>query len=59
MVGDHTTTFAGTGERIEITHRAQSRDNFASGAMLAAAFIEKRRAEKSTGLFDMADVLGI
>ena len=59
VVGDHTTTFAGTGERIEITHRAQSRDNFASGAMLAAAVIEKRRAEKSTGLFDMADVLGI
>ena len=59
VVGDHTTTFAGIGERIEITHRAQSRDNFASGAMLAATFIEKRRAEKSTGLFDMADVLGI
>ena len=59
VVGDHTTTFAGTGERIEITHRAQSRDNFAAGAMLAAAFIEKQRVEKSTGLFDMADVLGI
>lgn len=59
VVGDHTVTFAGTGERIEITHKAQSRDNFAAGAMLAAAFIAKKRIEKSTGLFDMSDVLGI
>jgi 4-hydroxy-tetrahydrodipicolinate reductase len=54
IVGDHTVMFAGTGERIEITHRAQSRANFAQGALRAARFL----ADKSNGLFDMQDVLG-
>ncbi len=54
IVGDHTVLYAGTGERIEITHRAQSRANFAQGALRAARFL----AERQTGLFDMQDVLG-
>jgi 4-hydroxy-tetrahydrodipicolinate reductase len=55
IVGDHTALFAGTGERIEITHRAASRATFALGALRAARFL----AEKKTGLFDMQDVLGL
>lgn len=55
IVGDHTVLFAGTGERIEITHRAQSRANFAQGALRAARFL----ADKSNGLYDMQDVLGL
>lgn len=54
IVGDHTVLYAGTGERIEITHRAQSRANFAQGALRASRFI----AEKPRGLYDMQDVLG-
>ncbi|MDH3640509.1 MAG: 4-hydroxy-tetrahydrodipicolinate reductase [Gammaproteobacteria bacterium] len=54
IVGEHTVMFAGNGERIEITHRAQSRMNFAQGALRAARFLE----EHGTGLFDMQDVLG-
>ena len=54
IVGDHTVLYAGTGERIEITHRAQSRANFAQGALRASRFL----AAKTTGLFDMQDVLG-
>ena len=54
IVGEHTVLYAGTGERIEITHRAQSRDNFAQGALKAARFIEKQ----PRGLFDMQDLLG-
>jgi 4-hydroxy-tetrahydrodipicolinate reductase len=54
IVGDHTVLYAGTGERIEITHRAQSRANFAQGALRAARFL----AGKADGLFDMQDVLG-
>lgn len=53
IVGDHTVLFAGAGERIEITHRASSRATFASGALRAAQWI----AAKSTGVFDMQDVL--
>ena len=53
IVGDHTIIFAGLGERIEITHRAHSRDNFARGALLAAKFIAKQPA----GLYTMQDVL--
>ena len=45
--------FAGDGERLEITHRAQSRDNFAAGALRAAAFIESQRP----GLYGMDDLL--
>ena len=54
IVGDHTVLFAGAGERIEITHRAHSRLNFAQGALRAARFL----AARERGLFDMQDVLG-
>lgn len=53
IVGDHTVMFAGGGERLEITHRAASRMNFALGALRAAKFL----ADKGHGLFDMQDVL--
>ena len=55
IVGDHTALFAGTGERIEITHKASSRATFAVGALRAARFL----ATKDRGLFDMRDVLGL
>jgi 4-hydroxy-tetrahydrodipicolinate reductase len=55
IVGDHTVLYAGTGERIEITHRATSRTNFADGAMRAARWLAGRPA----GLYDMQDVLGL
>jgi 4-hydroxy-tetrahydrodipicolinate reductase len=53
VAGDHTILFAGQGERIEITHRAHSRDNFARGALLAAKFIVHQPA----GLYTMQDAL--
>ncbi len=55
IVGEHTIYFAGQGERIEITHRAHSRDNFAKGASVAAAWI----VGKENGLYTMFDVLGL
>jgi 4-hydroxy-tetrahydrodipicolinate reductase len=55
VVGDHTVFFLGLGERIEITHRASSRDTFARGAVRAALWLAKRPA----GLYDMRDVLGL
>jgi 4-hydroxy-tetrahydrodipicolinate reductase len=55
IVGEHTVYFAGAGERLEITHRAHSRDNFARGAALAAAWV----AGQSNGLYTMFDVLGL
>lgn len=55
IVGDHTALFAGNGERIEITHKANSRETFAQGALRAARFI----ANKPNGLFDMQAVLGL
>jgi len=55
IVGDHTVLFAGEGERLEITHRAESRKIFARGAILSAKFI----AQKKAGLYDLQDVLGI
>jgi 4-hydroxy-tetrahydrodipicolinate reductase len=55
IVGDHTVLFAGTGERIEITHRSGSRVTYAQGALRAARFL----ANRTSGLFDMNDVLGI
>ena len=55
IVGDHTVMFCGTGERIEITHRAQSRDNFAIGAVRAAMWVVKQKP----GMYDMMDVLGL
>jgi 4-hydroxy-tetrahydrodipicolinate reductase len=59
VVGDHTVIFAGAGERLELTHRATSRQTFAAGALRAARFVAARRANSETGVFDMADVLGI
>lgn len=55
VVGDHTVFFAGSGERIEITHRSSSRATYAQGAMRAALFV----AGKPPGMYDMADVLGL
>jgi len=55
IVGDHTVLFAGTGERIEITHRSSSRMTYAAGSMRASRFLLGRKH----GLFDMFDVLGI
>jgi 4-hydroxy-tetrahydrodipicolinate reductase len=55
IVGDHTVLFAGTGERIEITHRSNSRAGYAQGSLRAARFLAGRRS----GLFDMNAVLGI
>ena len=55
IVGDHTVLFAGTGERIEISHRSSSRANYAQGSLRACRFIAGREA----GLFDMQDVLGL
>ena len=59
VVGDHTVVFAGDGERIELTHRAASRTNFAQGALRAARFVAARRSQRQAGLFDMQDVLGL
>ena len=55
IIGEHTVMFGGAGERVEITHRAHSRSNFAEGALRAALWI----SEQSNGLFDMQDVLGL
>lgn len=59
IVGEHTVTFAGAGERVEITHRAGSRESFASGAMRAARFVAAKRAAGECGLFGMDAVLGL
>lgn len=55
IVGEHTVIFGGLGERIEITHRAHSRDNFARGALRAARWIINQKE----GVYDMMDVLGL
>jgi len=55
IVGEHTVMFAGTGERIEIAHRASSRMTFGNGAVRAARWV----ASKEKGLFDMQDVLDL
>jgi 4-hydroxy-tetrahydrodipicolinate reductase len=55
IVGDHTVLFAGTGERIEITHRSASRANYAQGSLRAARFL----AGRAPGLYDMHDVLNL
>ena len=55
IVGDHTVLFAGTGERIEISHRSSSRAGYAQGSLRAARFLAPHR----TGLFGMNDVLGM
>jgi 4-hydroxy-tetrahydrodipicolinate reductase len=55
VVGEHTVFFCGEGERLELTHRATSREQFARGAVRAAQWIVGRPA----GLYDVADVLGL
>jgi 4-hydroxy-tetrahydrodipicolinate reductase len=55
IVGDHTVMFAGTGERVEITHRSGSRSNYAQGSLRAARYL----AERPSGMFDMFDVLNL
>ncbi|MDR0977781.1 MAG: 4-hydroxy-tetrahydrodipicolinate reductase [Endomicrobium sp.] len=55
IVGDHTVYFVGQGERIELTHRASSRDTFAAGAVKAAKWV----VGKEPGLYDMSDVLSL
>jgi len=55
IVGEHLVMFGGRGERLELIHRAHSRDNFAAGAVRAALWLEGREP----GLYDMQDVLGL
>jgi len=55
IVGDHTVLFAGTGERVEITHKAASRVPYANGSLRAARFL----LDRQNGLYDMQDVLGL
>jgi len=55
VVGDHTVIYANVGERVELTHKASSRDTFAGGAVRAARWL----ADKPAGLYDMEDVLGL
>ncbi len=55
ITGEHTIMFAGIGERLELIHRVQSRDNFARGAVKAATWV----VEQPPGLYDMQDVLGL
>ena len=55
IVGEHTVIFGGLGERLEVIHRAHSRDNFARGALRAASWVVNQKP----GLYDMQDVLGL
>ncbi len=55
VVGEHTVLFADVGERMELIHRASSRETFAVGALRAAAWLRGQ----PTGLYDMEDVLGL
>ena len=55
LTGDHTVTFGGIGERLEISHRTQSRDAFGRGALRAARWI----VQQKPGLYDMQDLLGL
>jgi 4-hydroxy-tetrahydrodipicolinate reductase len=55
VVGDHTVIFASAGERLELTHKASSRETFAVGALRAARWI----SGKPAGLYSMEDVLGL
>ena len=55
VVGEHTVVFAGLGERVELTHRAHSRQTFAQGALRAARFLQTQKP----GIYDMNDVLGL
>ena len=55
VVGEHTVMFAGAGERVELTHRAWSRDNFANGSVIAAKWV----VNQPNGVYDMQDALGL
>lgn len=55
VVGDHTVIFAADGERVELTHKASSRETFANGALRAAIWVVKQKP----GIYDMQDVLGL
>jgi 4-hydroxy-tetrahydrodipicolinate reductase len=55
IVGDHEVIFAGRGERLELTHRAASRETFARGALQATRWV----VAKPPGLYSMEDVLGL
>jgi len=55
VVGDHTVIFAEAGERVELTHKASSRETFANGALRAAEWVVTQKP----GLYDMQDVLGL
>ena len=55
VVGDHTVIFAADGERLELTHKASSRETFAHGALRAAQWV----VQQKPGLYDMQDVLGL
>ena len=55
VVGDHTVIFAADGERLELTHKASSRETFAHGALRAAQWV----VHQKPGLYDMQDVLGL
>jgi 4-hydroxy-tetrahydrodipicolinate reductase len=55
VVGDHTVVFANTGERLELTHKASSRETFANGALRAALWVVKQQP----GIYNMQDVLGL
>jgi 4-hydroxy-tetrahydrodipicolinate reductase len=55
VVGEHTVVFGGIGERLELVHKAHSRDNFALGALRAVKWVVTRPA----GMYDMQDVLGL
>ena len=55
VVGEHTAYFFGQGERIELTHKASSRETFARGAIRAVRFLK----DAKPGLYDMQDVLGL
>jgi len=55
VVGDHTVIFAANGERLELTHKASSRETFATGALRAAQWV----VQQKPGLYDMQDVLGL
>ncbi len=55
VVGDHTVIFAGSGERLEITHRASNRETFANGALRSALWVVNQKP----GLYDMQNVLGL
>jgi 4-hydroxy-tetrahydrodipicolinate reductase len=55
VVGDHTVIFAATGERVELSHKASSREAFANGALRAAQWV----VGKTPGVYDMLDVLNL